>query len=98
MEQHFMVELDYFNPIVYKENNFEEIENIILTHLRNSGKLVSIAMSIDDALMWIVIKAESEEMVIKTINAIPVDYELSYEYYFMHHYEVVQEIGAFSLN
>ncbi len=98
MEQHFMVELDYFNPVVYKEDNFEEIENIILTHLRNSGKLVSIAMSIDDALMWIVIKADTEEEVIKTINTIPVGYELSYEYYFMHHYEVVHEIGAFSLN
>ena len=93
-----MIEMDFFDPKVYKENGFAEKEEIIVEYLRNSGKLVSLSISHDDALIWIVLKAESEEDVIKTINAIPVGYELSYEYYFLHHYEVVQGIAAFSLN
>jgi len=93
-----MIEMDYFDPVVYKNNAFAEKEEIIVNYLRNSGKLVSLSINHDDALMWIVLNAESEEDVIKTINDIPVGYELSYEYYFLHHYEVVQEISAFSLN
>ena len=98
MEQHYMIELDYFDPQVYEMNTFAEKEEIIVDYLRNCGKLVSLSVSNDDAIIWAVLKAESEEEVIKTINSIQVGYELSYEYYFLHHFEVVHEIGAFSLN
>lgn len=93
-----MIELDYFDPNVYESDNFGEKEEIIVNFLRNCGKLVSLSVSNDEALIWVVLRANSEEEVIKTINAIPVGYELSYEYYFLHHYEIIQEIGSFSLN
>jgi len=36
-----MIEMDFFDPKVYKENGFAEKEEIIVEYLRNSGKLVS---------------------------------------------------------
>jgi len=93
-----MIELDYFNAEVLENNRFEEIEKIIVDFLQNSGKLVSLSMSAEEAIIWVVLRAYAEEEVIKTINSISVGYDLSYEYYFLNHYEVVQEIGSFSLN
>jgi len=93
-----MIELDYFNPEVYESGSFEKIENIIVNHLHNCGKLVSISVSKDEAILWVVLKTISEEELIHIINSIPIGYELSYEYYFLNHYEVIQEIGSFSLN
>lgn len=93
-----MIEVDYFNPEVLENSRFEEVEKIIIDFLHNSGKLVSLSVSNDEAILWVVLKAYSEEEVIKTINSIPLDYDLSYDYYFLNHYEIIQEIGSFSLN
>jgi len=98
MEYHFMVELDYFNPEVYETGSFEKVINTILDYLRNSGKLLSLSLSPEDALIWVVLKFDSEEELIEVLDAIPLAYEISYEYYFLSHYEVIQEIGSFSLN
>ena len=98
MENHYMIELDYFNPEVYESGSFEKVQDTIVSHLHNCGKLVSLSMSNDEAIVWVVLKAQAEEEIIEVINSIPVGYELSYEYYFLNHYEVIQEIGSFSLN
>ena len=93
-----MVELDYFNPKVYESGSFEEVQNTIISYLSNSGKLVSLSMSDDEAIVWVVLKMHTEEEVIELMNSIPVGYVLSYEYYLLNHFEVIQEIGSFSLN
>jgi sialic acid synthase SpsE len=98
MENHYMVELDYFNPQVYESGSFEEVQNTIISYLSNSGKLVSLSMSDDEAVVWVVLKMNAEEEVIELMNSIPVGYVLSYEYYLLNHFEVIQEIGSFSLN
>ena len=98
MENHYMVELDYFNPQVYESGSFEEVQNTIISYLSNSGKLVSLSMSDDEAIVWVVLKMHAEEEVIELMNSIPVGYVLSYEYYLLNHFEVIQEIGSFSLN
>jgi hypothetical protein len=98
MEYHFMVELDYFNPEVYEKGSFENELNIILNHLRNSGKVQSLSLSHEDAIIWVVLKLDTEEELIELLDSIPLPYEISYEYYFLNHYEVIQEISSFSLN
>ena len=93
-----MVELDYFNPEIYESGSFDDVINKILTYLRNSGSLISLSMSPEDAIMWIVLKLDNEVDLIDLMDSIPLDYEISYEFYFLSHFEYVQEIGSFSLN
>ena len=98
MEYHFMVELDYFNPEIYEKGSFENEINTIISYFRNSNKLLSLSLSPEDALIWVVLKLDSEEELIELLDSVPLNYEISYEYYFLNHYEVIQEIGSFSLN
>ena len=98
MESYYMIELDYFDAEMLRDNRFNEVEEKIVNFLQNSGKLVSLSISGKEAIIWVILKAYSEEEVIKTMNSIEVGYDFSYDYYFINHYEVVQEMSSFSLN
>jgi hypothetical protein len=98
MELHYMVELDYYNPDIEEDGNLEDIENLIIAHMNSTGRLISLSLSNDEAVFWLVLRVENEDEIIEIMNSIPVDYELAYEYFQLDHYEVIQEIGSFSLN
>jgi hypothetical protein len=93
-----MVELDYYVPELEENGTLEEIENVIIAYMNSTGKLVSLSLSHDEAVFWLVLRVENEEEIVDLMNLIPVEHELSFDYFQLDHYEVVQEIGSFSLN
>jgi hypothetical protein len=98
MELHYMVELDYYVPELEENGTLEEIENVIIAYMNSTGRLVSLSLSHDEAVFWLVLRVENEEEIVDLMNLIPVEHELSFDYFQLDHYEVVQEIGSFSLN
>jgi hypothetical protein len=98
MDLHYMVELDYFIPELEEDGKLEEIEALIISYMNTTGNLISLSLSNDEAVFWLVLRVEKEQDIIDIMNAIPVDYELAYEFFQLDHYEVIQEIGSFSLN
>lgn len=93
-----MVELDYYNPEMEDDGNLDQAESIIIAHMNNTGRLLSLSLSNEEAVFWMVLRVEKEEDIIEILNSIPLDYELNYDYFQLDHYEVIQEIGSFSLN
>jgi hypothetical protein len=93
-----MVELDYYVPELEENGTLEEIENVIIAYMNSTGRLVSLSLSHDEAVFWLVLRVENEEEIVDLMNLIPVEHELSFDYFQLDHYEVVQEIGSFSLN
>lgn len=98
MDNHFMVELDYFNPDVFDEGQYKIALDAIIEHISNSDKLVSLSVSQEEAIVWIILRVSSEDELINLLNSIPVDYELSYDYFRLNYHSEVREIGSFSLN
>ena len=93
-----MFELDYFNIELSDNESIEEVENIVMAHLSMSGKMISLSLNSEESIFWIVVRVNTEDEIIELINSIPLDFELSYEFFRLDHYEVIQEIGSFSLN
>ncbi|MGE5354719.1 MAG: hypothetical protein ACM3PT_00630 [Deltaproteobacteria bacterium] len=98
MDLHYMVELDYYIPELEEDGKLEEIENLIIAFLNTTGRLISLSLSHEEAVFWLVMRVDSEDEIVEIMNSIPVDYELSFDYFQLDHYEVIQEIGSFSLN
>ena len=98
MEDHYMVELDFFNEESFDEENLEREINTLVTYFRNSGKLVSMGLNMDLAIFWLVIKSNTEDELTELIENVPLNHEVSYDYFLLNHYEIIQEIGSFSLN
>lgn len=98
MSYHYMVELDYYNPELDEKYKVEDIENIIIAHFSISGKMVSISLSNLESIFWIILKVDVEEEIVELMNTIPIDFELSYDFFMLDHFEVEQEISSFSLN
>ncbi len=93
MDNHFIVELDYFNPDVFDEEQYKIALDIIVEHISNS-----LSVSQEEAIVWIILRVNSEDELINLFNSIPVDYELSYDYFRLNYHTEVREIGSFSLN
>jgi len=93
-----MVELDIFGDDALLHADVEVEINALITYFRNSGKMVSMGLSLDDGVMWLVLKSENEEELMDLIFNIPSQNEISFDYYILNHFEIIQEIGSFSLN
>jgi hypothetical protein len=93
-----MVELDYYNPEMEEDGNLDQAEGIIIAHMNSTGRLLSLSLCNEEAVFWMVLRVEKEEDIIEILNSIPLEYELNYEFFQLDHYEVIQEIGSFSLN
>ncbi len=98
MENHFMVELDYFNPDIFDEEQYRIALEAIIEHVSISDKLISLSVSQEEGIVWVILKVGSEDELINLFNSIPVDYELSYDYFKLNYHSEVREIGSFSLN
>jgi len=98
MENHYMVELDLLADESFLQGDLEVEINALINYFRNSGKMVSMGLSLDDAVMWLVLKSENEEELVELIFNIPSKHEISFDYYLLNHFEIIQEIGSFSLN
>ena len=68
---HYMVELDYYNPDVEEDGNLEEIENLIIAHMNSTGRLISLSLSNEEAVFWLVLRVEKEDAVSYTHLTLP---------------------------
>lgn len=95
----YMVEFDL--PTPYTEEFLEKIplQKMVVDELMEEGKIISYALSMDRARLWMVVNADSEFAVLDVINEFPLIQDMHYiitELMFNHAGAI--QVPAFSLN
>ena len=98
MDKHFLVEFDYFDPSVRDFDVFQERQKEIIELFKNTSRIVSLSVSDDEAIMWVVMKAASESDLVFVLDTLDFPRNSEYEYFELNLHVSVNTFESYSLN
>jgi hypothetical protein len=98
MEKHFLIEFDYFDPTIKDYVVFQERQNEIIDLFKATNRIVSLSVSDDEAIMWVVIKAASESDLVFVLDTMNFPENTDYEYFELNLHVSVNTFESYSLN
>ena len=98
MEKHFLIEFDFFDPEIVDYLDFEERQDRIIDLFKRTNRVVSLSVSDDEAIMWVVMKAESESELVFVLDSMEFPQHTEYEYFELNLHVSVNTFESYSLN
>lgn len=98
MEKHFLIEFDYFDPTIKDYVVFQERQNEIIDLFKATNRIVSLSVSDDEAIMWVVMKAASESDLVFVLDTMEFPKNTDYEYFELNLHVSVNTFESYSLN
>ncbi|HAQ37878.1 MAG TPA: hypothetical protein DCQ58_05155 [Saprospirales bacterium] len=98
MEKHFLIELDYFDPEIQEAFLYDEKLDQIIAELKTTNRVVSISISEEQAVMWIVMKASSESDLEFVLDSLKLPEVSSYDFYLLDYHVSINTYESYSLN
>lgn len=98
MDKHFLIEFDYFDPKVKDVIVFQERQNRIIDLFKSSDRIISLSVSDDEAIMWVVMKADSESDLVYVMDTMDFPENTDYDYFELNLHVSVNTFESYSLN
>ena len=98
MDKHFLIEFDYFDPNVKDLADFQTRQNKIIELFKSSDRIISLSVSDDEAIMWIVMKANSESDLVFVLDTMEFPENTDYDYFELNLHVSVNTFESYSLN
>ena len=98
MEKHFIIELDFFNPSIEDAYAYERKQNKIIELFKKTNRVLSISVSGDEAVMWVVMVSESEDELQSYLATMEFPDFTGYEYYELNLHVSINSFESYSLN
>lgn len=98
MEKHFIIELDFFNPSIEDGYAYERKQNQIIEIFKRTKRVLSISVSGNEAVMWVVMVAESEKELQSYLANIEFPDFTGYEFYELNLHVSINSFESYSLN
>jgi len=98
MEKHFLVEFDFFDPQIEDIIVFEDRQQKIINEFKKTDRVVSLSVSDNEAVMWVVLKAESESELVFTMDSLVFPENVDYEYFELNLHISINTFESYSLN
>ena len=98
MEKHFLIELDFFDPNVKDVVVFQHRQNELIELLKSTNRVLSLSVSENEAIMWIVMKAESESELVFIMDSLQFPENAEYEYFELNLHVSINTFESYSLN
>lgn len=98
MDKHYLIEFDFFDPNIKDLLVFEERQNRIIELFKSTNRIISLSVSDDEAIMWIVMKAASESDLVFELDSMDFPENVEYEYFVLNLHVSVNTFESYSLN
>jgi hypothetical protein len=98
MDKHFLIEFDYFDPNIKDNVDLQSRQNKIIDLFKSSDRIVSLSVSDDEAIMWIVMKANSESDLVFVMDTMEFPDNIDYDYFELNLHVSVNTFESYSLN
>lgn len=98
MDKHYLVEFDYFDPNIKDFAILKEKQQEIIELFKSTNRIVSLSVSDDEAIMWVVIKAGSESELVFVLDSMDFPNHTDYEYFELNLHVSVNTFESYSLN
>ena len=98
MDKHYLVEFDFFDPNIKDLLVFEERQSKIIELFKSTNRIISLSVSDDEAIMWIVMKAASESDLVFELDSMDFPENVEYEYFVLNLHVSVNTFESYSLN
>ena len=98
MDKHYLVEFDFFDPNIKDLLVFEERQSKIIELFKSTNRIISLSVSDDEAIMWIVMKAASESDLVLELDSMDFPENVEYEYFVLNLHVSVNTFESYSLN
>ncbi len=98
MDKHFLIELDYYDPEIQEAFAYDEKVDQIIAELKKTNRVVSISISEEQAVMWIVMKASSESDLEFALDSLKLPEVSSYDFYLLDYHVSINTYESYSLN
>lgn len=98
MEKHYLIEFDFFDPDIKDFTLFQERQNEIIDLFKSTNMIVSISVSDDEAIMWVVMKAASESDLVFVLDSTSFPNNTDYDYFELNLHVSVNTFESYSLN
>ena len=98
MEKHFLIEFDFFDPAIKDYVDLQERQDQIIELFKRTNRVMSLSVSDDEAIMWVVMKAESESELVFVLDSLAFPEHTEYEYFELNLHVTVNTFESYSLN
>lgn len=98
MEKHYLVEFDYFDPTIKDYVVLKERQGEIIDLFKSTKRIVSLSVSDDEGIIWVVMKASSESDLVFVLDSMEFPNNTDYEYYELNLHVSVDTYESYSLN
>ena len=98
MEKHYLVEFDFFDPSIKDLIRFQERQDKVVNEFKKTNRIISLSVSQEEAIMWVVIKAESESELVFVLDSLNFPDFSDYEYYELNMHVTINSYESYSMN
>jgi hypothetical protein len=98
MDKHYIIELDYFDPEIQEGIQYDEKVDQIIAELKQTNRVVSISISEENAVMWIVMKASSDADLDFVLDSLKLPGTCSFDFYLLDYHVTINSYESYSLN
>mgnify|MGYP000870668235 CR=1 FL=1 len=98
MEKHYIVEFDFFDPSVKNTHVFDERQNKIIDLFKSTNRVLSLSVSESEAIMWVVIRVQSESELVFLMDSLDFPDECDYDYFELNMHVSINTFESYSLN
>jgi len=98
MDKHYLIELDYFDPEIQEAILYDEKVDQIIAELKTTNRVISISISEEQAVMWIVMKASSDSDLDFVLDSLKFPGICSYDFYMLDYHVSINTYESYSLN
>jgi len=98
MDKHFLIEFDYFDPTLKDFLDYEERQNRIIEAFKNTNRVISLSVSEEESIIWVVMKAESETELVYLMDSLSLPENTEYDYFELNMHLSISTFESYSLN